>query len=340
MTRALSPDLLSNALAALRRSFDPTHGGFGTAPKFPHALELRLLLRLARALRRPDRAAHGPAHAREDGPRRHVRPARRRLPPLQRRREVARPALREDALRQRPAHRRPTSRRARRPRDPFYEQIARETLDYVLREMTAPGGAFFSHAGRRQRGRGGQVLRLEREGNPRRARPGAGRVRVQGVRRDRTRQLRGAQHPLPHADRRGRREGARPVASRTSGRSSTEAKRKLYEVRSKRVWPGRDEKILTAWNGLMIAAFAQAGAAFGETEYIELPRRGRGLRPRTPARRPTAGCSAPRGVGQPPKLNGYLEDYAFLADALVYALRGDVRAEVRSGPRPNSPTRC
>ena len=62
-----------------------------------------------------DGAAHGPPHARPDGPRRHVRPARRRLPPLQRRRAVARPALREDALRQRPARPRPMSRRARRP---------------------------------------------------------------------------------------------------------------------------------------------------------------------------------------------------------------------------------
>ena len=37
-----------------------------------------------------------------------------------------------------------------------------------------------------------------------------------------------------------------------------EAKRKLFEVRSRRVWPGRDEKVLTSWNGLMIDAFAQA----------------------------------------------------------------------------------
>src|SRR3954468_8514700 len=42
----LSAELLSNALNTLRRSFDPTHGGFGGAPKFPHALELKLLLRL------------------------------------------------------------------------------------------------------------------------------------------------------------------------------------------------------------------------------------------------------------------------------------------------------
>src|SRR5262249_20780935 len=43
---AVSPELLAGALVALRRSYDPRHGGFGSAPKFPHALELRLLLRL------------------------------------------------------------------------------------------------------------------------------------------------------------------------------------------------------------------------------------------------------------------------------------------------------
>ena len=48
----LSPGLLRNALDALRRNFDPTHGGFGDAPKFPHALELKLLLRARRSLLR------------------------------------------------------------------------------------------------------------------------------------------------------------------------------------------------------------------------------------------------------------------------------------------------
>src|SRR4051812_36042544 len=42
----LSPDLLTNAGKALQRAFDPRHGGFGRAPKFPHALDVRLLLRL------------------------------------------------------------------------------------------------------------------------------------------------------------------------------------------------------------------------------------------------------------------------------------------------------
>jgi uncharacterized protein YyaL (SSP411 family) len=42
---------------------------------------------------------------------------------------------------------------------------------------------------------------------------------------------------------------------------------KLYDARAKRVWPGRDEKFLTAWNGLMIAAFAKFGAVL-DGKYI------------------------------------------------------------------------
>ena len=47
MHNAVSPELLTGALNALRRGYDSRHGGFGSAPKFPHALELRLLLRLS-----------------------------------------------------------------------------------------------------------------------------------------------------------------------------------------------------------------------------------------------------------------------------------------------------
>jgi hypothetical protein len=95
-----------------------------------------------------------------------------------------------------------------------------------------------------------------------------------------------------------------------------EAKKKLYDVRAKRVWPGRDEKILTAWNGLMIAALAKAGAVFGDENYthtalIAADHIWANMRSADGRLFRTA------GVGQPPKLNGYLEDYAFLADALV-----------------------
>lgn len=52
-----------------------------------------------------------------------------------------------------------------------------------------------------------------------------------------------------------------------------EGRRKLFEARSHRVWPGRDEKILTAWNGLMLHSFAEAGRALDRADYLEAARR-------------------------------------------------------------------
>ena len=46
------------------------------------------------------------------------------------------------------------------------------------------------------------------------------------------------------------------------------ARTKLYELRSKRVWPGLDDKVLTSWNGLVLAAFAEAGKALRRPDYI------------------------------------------------------------------------
>ena len=81
--------------------FDPEHGGFGGAPKFPPSMVLEALLRDGGEPAMID----GRADLRRDGPRRHLRPAGRRIRPLQRRRRLGGAALREDALRQRPAAR-------------------------------------------------------------------------------------------------------------------------------------------------------------------------------------------------------------------------------------------
>jgi uncharacterized protein YyaL (SSP411 family) len=99
-------------------------------------------------------------------------------------------------------------------------------------------------------------------------------------------------------------------------RSLAECRGKLQAARERRVKPARDEKILTAWNGLMIEAMAQAGGVLGNETYTGAAARaadfilncmrgedGRLLRTCT--------------VGTKAKLTGYQEDYAFLINGLV-----------------------
>ena len=98
---AVTPELLDRGGRACAASYDGVHGGFGGAPKFPPSMVLEFLLRHAARTGRGARA--GRAHLPGDGPRRDVRPARRRLRALLGRRAVGRAALREDAVRQRAA---------------------------------------------------------------------------------------------------------------------------------------------------------------------------------------------------------------------------------------------
>ena len=97
------------------------------------------------------------------------------------------------------------------------------------------------------------------------------------------------------------------------------AKGKLYSVRSQRIWPGLDDKVLTSWNGLMLAAFAEAGRVLKRPDYTAVAiKNGEFLH----ATMHTAEGRLLRtwkdvGKGSAAKLNGYLEDYAFLADGLL-----------------------
>src|SRR5205085_4827688 len=83
-----------------------------------------------------------------------------------------------------------------------------------------------------------------------------------------------------------------------------EARHKLMAVGGRRVWPGRDEKVLTSWNGLMIDAFAQAAQVLDRTEYAGAATRAADFilaRMRTPDGRLLRTYSQ----GTEPKLNGY-----------------------------------
>jgi uncharacterized protein YyaL (SSP411 family) len=102
-----------------------------------------------------------------------------------------------------------------------------------------------------------------------------------------------------------------------------QARRKLYEAREERVHPGRDEKVLTSWNGLMLAAFAEAARILDHDDYQEIAERNAGFLLRElrqeNGRLLRTWKSHPElveGAGEA-KFNGYLEDYSYLVEGLL-----------------------
>jgi hypothetical protein len=92
-------------------------------------------------------------------------------------------------------------------------------------------------------------------------------------------------------------------------------KRRLYDARSRRVWPGLDDKRLTAWNALMISALAEAGAVFDEPRYLDAARACAAFVLRS--LRDSDGRLLRTFKNGEAKLNAYLEDHAFLVEALL-----------------------
>ena len=94
-----------------------------------------------------------------------------------------------------------------------------------------------------------------------------------------------------------------------------EARAALYEARSQRVWPGLDDKRLASWNALMIAALADAGAALGRDDYLDAAREAADF-VCTAMRDPQGHLLRSWKDGEA-KLNAYLEDHAYLVEALL-----------------------
>jgi uncharacterized protein YyaL (SSP411 family) len=251
----LTADLLRTAVTDLGQNFDPLNGGFGRAPKFPHPMDLRLLLR---AWKRFDdvHALHMVRHTLDHmamggiydhlggGFARYSTDERWLVPHFEK-------MLYDNALLV-SAY----VEAFQATGEPFYREVVEETVGWVLREMTGPEGAFYSTLDADSEGVEGKfyvwsaaeidevlgqqtgplfraVYGVEPEGN------------WEGhniLHRVRTVEQYARLHHLDEAELR---------------RLLAEARRKLSEVRSRRVPPGRDEKTLTSWNALMIAALAQ-----------------------------------------------------------------------------------
>jgi len=310
----LGDGLLRQATAELGRRFDRQYGGFGAAPKFPHPMDLRLLLRcwqrfgdqgaLDMVRLTLDRMAMGGMYDHLGGGfHRYSTDERWLVPHFEK-------MLYDNALLV-PAY----LEAFQATGEPFYRQVVEETLAYVLREMTSPDGPFFSTQDADSEGEEGKFFvwsaaEIEQVLGKESADVFAD---VYDVTAEGNWEGKNILH-RSKSDEQDARLLHRGVPELRA--ALAEARSKLFVVRGQRVWPARDEKVLTSWNALMIAAFAQAAQVLDKQEYAAAATRAADFllqRMRASHGRLYRTWSQ----GTDPKLNGYLEDYAFLIDALV-----------------------
>ncbi|HXW59799.1 MAG TPA: thioredoxin domain-containing protein [Solirubrobacteraceae bacterium] len=312
---APSEQALDDALDALRASYDAPHGGFGGAPKFPQASVIEFMLCRAGAAETGERSSARAPTAREmalgtltamaaggifdqvgGGFHRYAVDATWTVPHFEK-------MLYDNALLARAY-----LHGARLASDARLERVCRETLDWLLRDMRGAEGGFYAALDADSDGAEGSFyvwtvdeltgalgddadaalawLGASGRGNfsdPHHPRPGLNVLSARG--------------PEPPPPQRARIRGA------------------LAAVRAQRSRPGLDDKRLTSWNALAIAALADAGATLSETRYMDAAiacaefvldrlrdERGRLLRTYSENRA---------------RLDGYLEDHAYLLEALL-----------------------
>ena len=216
--------------------------------------------------------------------------------------------------------------------DPFFRQIVEETLDYVLREMTSPEGAFYSTQDADSEGQEGKFFVWTRgRSQPSRSAeedaPACSRATT-ALRSAATGGKAAQGANILHVAPRGRGVARRPGrdARAAAARPRSAVARVLLEAREPRVHPGRDEKVLAEWNGLMLAALCggRRGPRPGGLRQTQ-----RSAMPNSCWRRcaTPSECETSCGLFRTYKdgrahLNAYLEDYASVALGLAGVVPG------------------
>ena len=315
----LTADMLDAAASALLGSIDRENGGFGAQPKFPNPISLEFLLRHhartgdAEALNLVTftlrQMAHGGIYDQIGGGfARYSVDAHWLVPHFEKmlydNAQLSRLYLHAWQL----------------TGDAYFKSIAEDIYDYILREMTAPAGGFYSATDADSEGEEGKffVWTIEEAAEA-----------LAPIVDEAPRALEIAIEVFGLSPQ-GNFEGAnilhlpRPLDETAINlglsvdeltASIASIKRQLYAVRAERVPPSLDDKILTSWNGLMLASLAEAARVLKRDDYRAAARRageflleqmmdesGRLYRTHKDGRS---------------KLNGYLEDYANLIDALL-----------------------
>jgi uncharacterized protein YyaL (SSP411 family) len=308
----LASDLPVAAARALARHYDREHGGIGGAPKFPNTMVFALFLRAWHATGEPEllamvtdtlrhMAAGGIYDQLGGGFHRYSVDAHWLVPHFEK-------MLYDNALLTRLY-----VDAFRATRDPEWRRVVEETLGYVRREMTHPEGGFYAAQDADSEGVEGKFFVWSRSEILAALGAEHGEIvcRYYDVTDVGNFEHANILHRTIDLEQLGRLFD-RPVAAVRS--IVEEGRARLLALRAGRVPPARDEKILTSWNALMISTFADAYKVFGRPEDRESAERAVAFVERRLTRDGRLLRTFTGGVA---KLNAYLDDYAFMLNALL-----------------------
>ncbi len=308
----LTTEVLDSAFRRIAANYDRTNGGFGGAPKFPPAMNLDFFLHTyhrtgdSEALEMVEHTARKMAEGGMydqlgGGFHRYSVDAKWLAPHFEK-------MLYDNALLSRMyLHTYQVSK------NPAARRVAEETLDYVVREMTDARGGFYSSQDADSEGEEGKFFVWSRPAVLDALGAGDGNLFcdyfdvTEGGNFD-------GQNILHVTSSIEEVAGRNNVSVEQLQATVKTGRQRLFELREQRIKPGRDEKVLTAWNGLMLASLAEASAILERSDYrnvaeanarfllVHLQRDGLLLR------------SYKDGEA---KLNAYLEDYACLIHGLI-----------------------
>ena len=307
----IDKSVLDEAAINLLQVADTTYGGFGQAPKFPNSSNLSFMFRYTRlsgiskfekfALLTLKKMARGGVFDQIGGGfHRYSTDARWLVPHFEK-------MLYDNALL-------PIvySEAYQITKDYFFREVVRKTLDYVIREMTSDNGTFFSAQDADTNGEEGQTFVWEKQ-------------EIEKILGDNS-EIFCIYYDVTDG---GNFEGNTILANNISASSlgfkfnKTEAEiqnivsecsHKLLEARSKREQPGKDDKVITSWNGLMISGFLAGYRITDDVNYFDMAKKSidffeKSFKENNMLHRTFKNNN--------PKLNGYLDDYAYMANASI-----------------------
>jgi len=305
--------LLTSAVNSLASQFDEREGGFGNAPKFPPSMTLEFLLfyhKLSGSRKALDMAEHtltkmanggiydqiGGGFARYSTDNNWLVPHFEKM--LYDNALLARVYLHAWQVTQ----------------NPYYRRVTIETLDYIVREMTHKSGGFYSSQDADSEGVEGKYYVWDIHEIEETLGADAGWVEVlYGISEGGNWEGKNILHIQQDWDVLSENFD---LSDKETRKTLDQVKEKLYEIRSQRVPPGLDDKVITGWNGLMMAAFADAGRILDRPDYIQIANRNAEFIYQV-LRKPDGRLLRTWRDGSPAKYDAYLEDYVYLAEGLL-----------------------